>query len=176
MALSASDRPAPPPLPVKASPPPRGGSGTLIERASPRAGSGTLVERTLPRPDQAAATDAFKGAIASETAGPASRKSDGVDETRKPAKDQTRLWIAVGSAAAAAALITGVAFALFLSPSRKETDSPSATRTPASQTSQTAKSEIAKLAASSVNRGIARKEQFTGRTAHASHRLKKLGE
>ena len=48
MALSASDRPAPPPLPVKASPPPRGGSGTLIERASPRSDdAATAVFRNL---------------------------------------------------------------------------------------------------------------------------------
>ncbi len=151
MALSASDRQMPPPLPVKNNPPTRAGSGTLIERTLPRpdqataarAGSGTLIERTLPRPDQATATDAFKGVIASETVGPGSRKSVEVDGSRKPAKDQTRLWIAVGAAAASAALITGVAFAVFLSPSRKDKDSASGTLTAASQAPQTTKPEIA---------------------------------
>ncbi len=71
--------------------------------------------------------------IRSETDGLKSRKPEDAGVDRKTGTDQTRLWIAVGAAAAAAALITGVAFAVFLSPSTSNKESGSSGPTIASR-------------------------------------------
>ncbi len=133
------------PVPGQISVPPRGGSGTLIERTlplagessvPPRRGSGTLIERTLPRPDDAAAGTIFKSVAGSTPQAP----TDPPGKIRAPGSDQTRLWIAIGSAAAAGLLAT-VGTALFLSTSRKNSDSPSSAPAAASQPAESIKPE-----------------------------------
>jgi serine/threonine protein kinase len=110
--LAAVDRQAPPPLPGK-------------NIAPPRRGSGTLIERTLPRPDDAAASDIFKSVAGSTP----QALTDPPGKIRAPGSDQTRIWIALG-AAAAAGLLTAVGTAFLMSRSRKDSGSPPpATRT-----------------------------------------------
>jgi serine/threonine protein kinase len=137
MAMSAPDRPVPPPIPGQGNPPPRSGSGTIIERtlprpdeaAPPRRGSGTIIERTLPRPNEAAASDFFNTLDSAAPLGSGSPKGEQPGESQQRGADQTRIWIALG-AAAAAGLLTAVGTAFFMSGSSKDSGSPpSATRT-----------------------------------------------
>jgi serine/threonine protein kinase len=107
MAMASTNRQTPPPIPGQDNPPPRSGSGTIIERS-------------LPRPDEAAARNIFNTL---DNAGP---QGSGARKSEKRGADQTRIWIAVG-AAAAAGLITTVGAALFFMPgSKKDTGSPPA--------------------------------------------------
>ena len=122
MALSASERQVPPPLPGKSSPPPRGGSGTLIERALPqggsgtlieralpRGGSGTLIERALPRSDDDAATAVFKSLKSSEPerlASPTQVKA----AAGGPSPAAIPAWIWAAAAAGATTLLLVIAF------------------------------------------------------------------
>ena len=171
MAMSAPDRPVPPPIPGHGNPPPRSGSGTIIERtlprpdeaapprrgsgtiiertlprpdeaAPPRRGSGTIIERTLPRPNEAAASDFFNPLDSAAPPGSGSPKSEQPGESQQRGADQTRIWIALG-AATAAGLLTAVGTAFFMSGSSKNSGSPpSATRTAQADPQPPARSRV----------------------------------